>query len=229
MTRAELKTANRKRTASKEERQEQLIQATIRSVAGRGLSDTTMATVASEAGLSQGIINLHFQSKERLLIETLRYIADEYRQSWEKALNGADEAPAARLEALVMVDFRLPVCDRNKLAVWFAFWGESKSRPTYRQICAERDRAYRREMIQVCRALIEAGDYRGIDAETVAAGLSAMTSGLWLDMLTNPRSMSRQDGGDICRQFLATTFHRHFTPADPVAGHFADDRERKAS
>ena len=225
MTKAALNAASKKRTASKEERQEQLIQATIRSVAGRGLSDTTMATVSSEAGLSQGIINLHFQSKDRLLIETLRYIADEYRQTWKKALAGAGDSPARQLAALVAVDFRLPVCDRNKLAVWFAFWGESKSRPTYRQICAERDRAYRNEMVQVCEGLIEDGRYRGLDAETVAAGLSAMTSGLWLDMLTNPRSMSRQDAREICMQFLATTFDRHFTPAGPIV----EAEERRAS
>jgi TetR/AcrR family transcriptional repressor of bet genes len=215
----------KRRTASKEERQEQLIQATIRSVASRGLSDTTMATVASEAGLSQGIINLHFQSKERLLIETLRYIADEYRATWKKALRNVSNSPAARLEALVLIDFRLPICDRNKLAVWFAFWGESKSRPTYRKICAERDRAYRSEMIDACQALIDAGGYSGIDAESVAAGLSAMTAGLWLDMLTNPRSMSREDGRAICRQFLAATFNRHFASTDPAAGR----AQRKAS
>jgi TetR/AcrR family transcriptional repressor of bet genes len=215
----------KRRTASKEERQEQLIQATIRSVASRGLSDTTMATVASEAGLSQGIINLHFQSKERLLIETLRYIADEYRETWKRALRNVSNSPAARLEALVLIDFRLPICDRNKLAVWFAFWGESKSRPTYRKICAERDRAYRSEMIEACQALIDAGGYRGIDAESVAAGLSAMTAGLWLDMLTNPRSMSREDGRAICRQFLAATFNRHFASTDPAAGR----AQRKAS
>jgi TetR/AcrR family transcriptional repressor of bet genes len=206
------KTMN-KRTASKEQRQEQLILATIRSVASRGLADTTMATVSAEAGLSQGIINLHFRSKERLLVETLRYIADEYRRSWKKAVTGAGDSPARQLAALVMVDFRLPVCDRNKLAVWFAFWGESKSRPTYRQICAERDRAYRKELVQVCQSVIEEGGYATLDAETVAAGLSAMTSGLWLDMLTNPRSVSRQDGRQICMHFLATTFGRHFTRA----------------
>lgn len=225
MARTAQRATIKRRTASKEERQEQLIQATIRSVASRGLSDTTMATVASEAGLSQGIINLHFQSKERLLVETLRYIADEYRQAWKKALKLAGESPATRLEALVLIDFRLPVCDRNKLAVWFAFWGESKSRPTYRKICAERDRAYRSEMIEACQALIDAGGYSGVDAESVAAGLSAMTAGLWLDMLTNPRSMSREDGRAICRQFLAATFNRHFTTSDPAAGR----GERKAS
>ena len=38
-----------------------------------------MSTVAREAGLSQGIIKLHFQSVDRLLEETLRYVIDEYR------------------------------------------------------------------------------------------------------------------------------------------------------
>ena len=61
--------ARRRRTAPPAERREQLIAATIRCVANRGLADTTIATVAREAGLSQGIINLHFQSKERLLTE----------------------------------------------------------------------------------------------------------------------------------------------------------------
>jgi len=225
MAKAALKSTVRKRTASKEERQVQLIQATIRSVATRGLSDTTMATVASEAGLSQGIINLHFQSKERLLVETLRFIADEYRESWERALAGAGNFNANRMVALVEVDFRLPVCDRNKLAVWFAFWGESKSRPTYRQICAERDRAYRNEMIQVCQALIDEGGYRDVDPESVTSGLSAMSAGLWLDLLTSPRAVSRADCRRITMQFLATSFPAHFTPEGPIVR----DREKQAS
>jgi TetR/AcrR family transcriptional repressor of bet genes len=205
-----MKAAIKRRTAPKEERQQQLIQATIRSVASNGLSDTTMATVSREAGLSQGIINLHFQSKDRLLVETLRFLSEQYQSAWEKAVSKAGDAPADKLAAMVATDFKSPVCDRNKLAVWFAFWGESKSRPTYRKICALRDMAYRVEMMQVCEELVEKGGYQDIDASSVAAGLSAMTSGLWLDMLTNPRSMSRQRAKQICMFYLATTFPRHF-------------------
>jgi TetR/AcrR family transcriptional repressor of bet genes len=204
------KAAIRSRTAPKEERQQQLIQATIRSVARNGLSDTTMATVSREAGLSQGIINLHFQSKDRLLVETLRFLSGHYRSAWEKAVSKAGDAPADKLAAMVATDFKSPVCDRNKLAVWFAFWGESKSRPTYRKICALSDMAYRAEMVQVCQELVEMGGYEDIDAESVAAGLSAMTSGLWLDLLTNPRSMSREEARQICLSYLAITFPRHF-------------------
>jgi TetR/AcrR family transcriptional repressor of bet genes len=200
-----------KRTAPKEERQQQLIQATIRSVASNGLSDTTMATVSSEAGLSQGIINLHFKSKDRLLVETLRFLSEQYRQAWEKAISRAGDSPTDKLSAMVATDFKPPVCDRNKLAVWFAYWGESKSRPTYRKICALRDMAYRAEMVRVCEQLVEEGGYENIDAGIVSAGLSAMASGLWLDMLTNPRSMSRERARQICMSYLAITFPRHFS------------------
>jgi len=206
-----MKAALKKRTAPKEQRQQQLIQATIRSVASLGLSDTTMASVCREAGLSQGIINLHFQSKERLLIETLSFIAEEYRDAWETALRKVDGGPAEKLAALVAVDFKPPLCDRNKLAVWFAFWGESKSRPVYRKICAERDIAYRKELVAVCEELIKQGGYQGVVAETVAACLSTMSSGCWLDMLTNPRSMTREQARQICMSYLVTTFPRHFS------------------
>ena len=217
MARAALKTTNRKRTASKEERQEQLIQATIRSVASRGLSDTTMATVSSEAGLSQGIINLHFQSKQRLLVATLRHLADEYRAGWEQAVAKAGADPADRLAASVAADFAPLVCHRDKLAVWFAFWGESKSRPTYRRICAERDRTDREAIVTLCRALIRHGGYAGIDADTVAATLSAMTAGLWLDLLTRPRTIDRGQANAICTAYLAATFTRHFPRPEPGA------------
>ena len=66
-----------KRSVSAQVRRKQLIMATIKCIAQKGLSALTMADITTEAGLSQGIVNLHFQSKEKLLIETLRYISDE--------------------------------------------------------------------------------------------------------------------------------------------------------
>ena len=210
MSKVSLSAPSKKRTASKQQRQQQLIRATVQSVAKNGLSDTTMATVAKEAGLSQGIINLHFKSKERLLTETLRYIAEEYTSSWEKALKGAGSSPAEQLVALVEVDFKLPVCDRNKLAVWFAFWGESKSRPTYRKLCAARDIQYRNELAALCQQLIDEAGYQGIDAMGLATGLSAMTEGLWLDLLISPRSVTREQARNICLAYLERAFPRHF-------------------
>ena len=206
------KSAPKRRKASKEERRHQLIKATIRSVAKHGLSETTVATVAKEAKLSMGIINLHFQSKDRLLVETLRYVAEEYRSTWRAALEGIGSDPAVKLARLVEVDFDPGVCDRNKLAVWFAFWGESKSRPTYRQICAEHDRLYQDMMIDLCSQIVAEGPYPDINAASMAMGLSAMSEGLWLDLLVSPGTTNPEQAKGVYFAFLASLFPRHFEP-----------------
>ncbi len=205
-------TANSKRAASKEARRQQLIQATIRSIAKFGLSDTTIATVAREAQLSMGIVNLHFQSKQGLLIETLKSVADEYKDAWEKALTHAGPSNAEKLEALVNVDFCRAVCDRTKIAVWFAYWSETKSRPTYRKLCAERDRRYDRELSELVKALVAEGDYQALDVDMVTNAISAMSAGLWLDLLVDPRSMTRERARHSCRMFLCQLFPKHFQP-----------------
>ena len=203
--------ARKNRTEPKEKRRLQLIQATMRSIASHSLSETTVSTVSEEAGLSRGIISLHFQSKEKLLLETLVHVVDEYKVLWENALQSAGDSSAERLESLVNVDFHRSVCDRNKLAVWFAYWSETKSRPTYRKLCAERDREYDEVMLQLCTDIINEGAYEGIDAEMAARGLAALSEGLWLDMLVDPRKMSRKKALKISMAYLSHLFPRHFS------------------
>ncbi|MGH8243422.1 MAG: transcriptional regulator BetI [Steroidobacteraceae bacterium] len=200
----------KRRTAPPEERREQLILATIRSVADRGLADTTIATVAQEAGLSQGIVNLHFRSKDGLLTETLRYLADEYRSACEEAAAAGEVSPVAGLLAMVELDFRRGICSRDKLAVWFAFWGERRFRPTYRRLCAARDRSYDDMVRVICARLCAEGGYADVEPTLVADGLSALTDGLWLDLLVRPESMSRERARQIALSYLADAFPRHF-------------------
>ena len=203
------KPRTKRRTASKEVRQDQLIKATIRSIAKHGLSVTTIATVAKEAGLSQGIINLHFQSKERLLEETLSHIVDEYRIAWYKAFQTSGEITAEKLAAIAAVDFDRHICQRNKLAVWFAFWGESRSRFTYRKTCAESSREYKQLLTGLCEDIIKQGGYK-VQAKHVAIGLLALNSGLWLDMLISPTEMSAEQARKISLSYLRGVFPGHF-------------------
>ena len=209
MTQPAKKSRTKRRTASKEERQAQLIKATIRSIAKHGLSVTTMATVAKEAKLSQGIINLHFQSKDRLLEETLLYIVGEYRVVWHKALDEGARSASSKLAALAAVDFDQRICQRNKLAVWFAFWGESRSRSTYRRICTQSSQEYKRDLTRLCAEIVREGGYE-VHAEHVATGLLAINSGLWLDLLLTPAELDREQALEISLAYLAAVFPGHF-------------------
>jgi TetR/AcrR family transcriptional repressor of bet genes len=205
-----------RRQAAKERRRVELIKATINVVAKRGMASTKLSDVASEAGLSQGIVNLYFQSKEKLLFETLRYLADEYRNAWESVLRQAGPSATQRLARLVELDFKPQLCDWKKLAVWFSFWGEAKSRPTYMRLCRQRDHEYDTVLQELCKQIIADGNYANADADVIAASLAALTDGLWMDILLSHRSMTPAQARQISFAYLANVFPNHFSDRGPL-------------
>jgi len=200
-----------RRTASRERRRQQLIDATIKCIARNGMGSTSIGDVAREAGLSQGIINLHFESKENLLTETLRFVADEYKTRFNKTLEAAGPGAAEKLQALVELDLRPAIMNRQKIPVWFAFWGEVKSRPTYRKICDVRDQYYDEVFEELCATIIAEGGYRNISAASVAMVLTTMTNGMWVSYLINPRSFDRQAALRAASDLLHSFFPKHFS------------------
>jgi TetR/AcrR family transcriptional repressor of bet genes len=202
--------AKSSRTASRAERRQQLIDATMKCIARKGMGSTTLGDVAKEAGLSQGIVNLHFESKENLLKETLRTLANEYRHKFDKALNKSGPRPADKLRAIMEHDLRPSICNQRKLAIWFAFWGEVKSRPTYRRLCDEWDQYYDDVVAGLCAELIAEGDYQDVDAMTIANGLAAMTNGLWLSCLIGPKTWDRSEAEAVTMNYLQHVFPKHF-------------------
>lgn len=198
------------RTASREMRRQQLIDATIKCISRKGLGSITLGDVAKMAGLSQGIVNLHFNSKENLLNETLRYLSQEYRSRFAQVLERSPPSAAEKLLALMEMDLGPAICDRRKLAVWFAFWGEVKAVPTYQKICEAHDLSYSAQLIELCQTIIDEGGYRDIDAETVTDALSAMTDGLWLSYLISPRTFDRETALNAVYSYLRAVFPEHY-------------------
>jgi TetR/AcrR family transcriptional repressor of bet genes len=203
----------RGRKASKETRQLQLIEATIDSLAKRGYSDTTMADVADGAGLSRGIVNFHFESKEKLLVATLQHMYDEYAAHWRNALHKAGEDAAQQLQALVAADFDRAVCNKRKLAAWCAFWGEAKSRPTYQALSGARDRAYQGTIVALCERLKAEAGYAYEPVE-IALALSALLEGLWLRLMMGAQDVTRESALKAANAFLASAFPRHYRPTE---------------
>lgn len=203
----------RGRKASKETRRQQLIEATIDSLAKRGYAETTLADVADGAGLSRGIVNFHFESKENLLIATLQFMADEYGAHWSAALEKAGDSAASRLWALVAADFDRKICTKRKLAAWCAFWGEAKSRPTYQALCGARDVKYQDTFISLCAELKAEAGY-GYDAETIALSLGAMMEGLWFRLMMGD-GLTREKAHAASIEYLVSVFPGHMTHQGP--------------
>jgi TetR/AcrR family transcriptional repressor of bet genes len=202
------------RIERKEATRLQILLATIDMIAEGGLSDLTLTKITDKANVSRGLVNFHFDHKEKLLVDTLRHLTEEYRASWQRAIASAGPDPAARLLALVNNDFHSSICNRRKVAVWFAFRGESRSRPTYLDVCNQADDEFVAMVTGVFEALKAEGGY-GFDSRRAANGLGALVEGLWLDCLMYPDDFRREDAIATALLFLHALMPKHFPDGGP--------------
>lgn len=208
------------RAEIKEIRRTQLIEATIDMIARRGFAALTLADIAKAAHLSSGIVNFYFHSKEELLVATLRHLAATYERFIEQAVGQAGDEPAEQFAAIIEADFDPRIASRKHVTVWYAFWGEARWRPEYLEICAEISERFFLQTRALCAAIAERGGYRDLDLDAIARAFNAMSDGLWLELLTNPKTFSRENGRRASYAFLASVFPQEFAlrarPPQPV-------------
>lgn len=196
--------------AAKEVRRKQLIDATMRAIGRYGYASLTLTHVAGEAGLSPGIVNFYFKSKDQLLIATLENIAEEYNAFWQAAISKGRVSPAAGLEAMIEADFHSSVCNPEKVSVWYAFWAESRNNAAYNELVSRLEEEYLVQTVALCARIIAEGGYDDVDPHHAAAGLNAMIDGLWFDCLMAPASFDKQSAKNTCLAYLASVFPGHF-------------------
>ena len=197
------------RVANKQSSNLKLISSAIKSISEKGINETTMSDVSQGAGLSQGIVNFHFKSKELLLIETLKFISNEYLQSFQNCLKKSGLDPCKQIIAIINNDFSKKICSRDKIALWFTFFSEVKFKPAYHQICKQRDLYYQKMTENIFRELIKLEKSK-ISLTNVSNGLQALVMGLWLDQLVDPDTFKRKKAKEICFNFIKSNFPKQF-------------------
>jgi AcrR family transcriptional regulator len=85
-----------------------------------GLAQVRMASIARTAGVSAGLLHYHFDTKELLFGEVLRYSHEVSAELNQRALSGAGEGPAERLSSFL--DRCLP-SDEQRADEWL-LWQE---------------------------------------------------------------------------------------------------------
>lgn len=201
------------RKATRDVRRQQLIDATIRVLGQKGFAALTVADVAKTAGLSAGIVIFHFTSKDGLLAEVLRYLAEDFRQNWQRAIAAAGPAPADRLEALLMSDFGEDVCSPDRLAAWLAFWAETQGRPVYDEICSAMDAERMDTTRALCSEIIVQNGY-ALDPAMTALNIEGLSDGLWFRLATRGPGYANRVTSDgarrAMRSALGVFFPRQF-------------------
>ena len=204
------------RATAKAERRQQLIDATIQCIAKHGLSGTTIAKVSGLAGTSVGLAHFHFKSKERLLEAVIEHLSAEYRALWLCRNQDPALSSTERLMAIVESRFEAKVCDRKKLAVVFAFYGDASARAIYRKVVGDQDDERLDATVAILKLMIEEGGYTGIDPQEVGLAIEAMYDGLFLNMLLYPSEFRRLSCKARALSVLSAVLPKHFQAVDRI-------------
>ena len=201
---------HRPRTAPKAVRRTQLIEATIECIAERGISGTTMAQVTRRAGLSVGIVSLHFESKDNLLTSTLAHLSEEVRATWAEIAGTQDLDAVEKLGQIALASFDPGIFTPTKVAVWFAFFGEAQYRQFYRESVEGYDDERGDVLRAICGEIIDASDDDNRDPSCITDAIECFSDGLWLNAIVYPDEFTRDYCVAQMRSFLATQFPAHF-------------------
>jgi len=187
-----------------------IIDATIKTIARHGFASVSVTRLMRYSGLSRGMVNLYFTSKETLLLEVLKYLARTYRQSWQMALASAGSKAKERLWAIIEHDINRSDVDRDSLVAWLSYRGEAISKPSYRPYCDPRDARFYRAVHDACVDIVAEGGY-SIRSHDAALAIVYLLEGLWIDWAISPRRFRLAEARMICAVTLHGFFPRHFS------------------
>lgn len=177
-------------------RRKLLIEATTRSIARYGYSGTTVERICAEGGVSRGLINHHFGSKEELILQAYKALCDDWTAHTLDGMNDSND-PAEALRSCIEKNFDPKTFNTDSLRTWLGFWSAIPKSPKLTKL----DRALYKVDLMVYQSVFERLAQKRkiqLNAQRQAVGLMAMIAGLWLQAALDPKSFSVNEGMTTC-------------------------------
>ena len=102
-----------------DERREQIAHAACQVVAKAGFENATVARIARAAGYTTGMVAHYFESKQQIILASLRLILHRIEQRLTQGERAGSDLLTVLSESLPIDETRLAEC-----AFWTAFWGQ---------------------------------------------------------------------------------------------------------
>jgi AcrR family transcriptional regulator len=180
---------------SAQQRRQELIQAGIVCLGKGGMSAFTIDQICKQAGVSRGLINHHFKSKEELLVciyaDMTNHLVEEFP--------AAD--PGQMLAWIIETSFDELAFDRSGLRAWLSIWGEVATNQVLNSLHQSR---YNKYKARIENALVGIARLQGLNlaADSVARQLIALIDGLWLEYCLHSEGFSLAAAKTDCYRFL---------------------------
>jgi len=201
-------------------RRRQVAEAVERLIAERGLDAVTVAKAATEAGVSVGLVQHYFASKDDLLRYAYTQVTERVLARALRRAEHIDQHLGSIRRALrESLAERLPLDDerRTEWRVLFAFTARAVDRPDLAEVRNQTETAIRTRLAQAITNGKECGEVpTGTDPDAAAAGILATVEGLGLHIYLDPTAVPESTA--------LTELDRQLAGVLPGECHHHDDR-----
>ena len=195
-------------------RRKQIVDTAIRTIAARGYSQTSLAEIAREAGISKGVISYHFEGKGDLIEAILARLMHE-PAVYIKGLVDAHVLSADKVRAYIAANFEFAKSHRNHLLALVDLWGSRDSSEGRSRFDSEAYGPSRRYLSRILETGQERGELGPLEAKTMASVIQAAIDGVLLQWAFDPDAVDL----DACREEIQ----------EMITGHVAARRTEPAN
>jgi TetR/AcrR family transcriptional repressor of bet genes len=190
-------------------RKQQLINATLESVAQYGLQNTTIITISRIAGLSSGIISHYFGGKQELIEATVKHLLEQLKLALLERISQKHLGAAERLKMIIEANFTQLQRSAPATKTWLSFWAQSMHQPGLARLQHINSNRLYSNLLFSFRQLLP--DDLAIAASKQTA---AMIDGFWLRSALSPRPENEfKQAEKLCKKFI-----------DDLIKHYGDNK-----
>lgn len=194
------------RVADHAGRRRQVVEATIRVMAARGAEGATVADVASEAGVSSGLVQRYFHTKDAMLLLTFEHLAaglvERLGRSW--AVEGSMRE---RMRRCLLEFLPLDAERTAEVRVYVAFCGRAVSSEALRRVQAASYAALRASFAEAVMDGQRCGDIApDRDPFVEGTALWSFIDGLTLQMAADPAGVGAAEASRLVDRQLDHLF-----------------------
>lgn len=212
-------------TANNEARRTQMLHAAAELIGERGFGDTRIADVARRAKASSALVIYYFGTRERLLVDALRYSEENFYAAAKEMLT---EVPSARERLSLLVHWTCVPETAGDIhgawGLWFDLWSQAYRHPEVKQDRVELDGKWRNLIVDVVRAGQADGDIGNVDARAFALTFAALLDGLSIQVALDDPEIDPDTAYTIAMGFA----ERELGLAQPAAPAAPAVKRRKA-
>jgi TetR/AcrR family fatty acid metabolism transcriptional regulator len=185
-------------------KQAHLIRSAYKVMGEKGLSHLSLQDVADEAGVSKAILPYYFDSKENLILLTMRWVLARVAQRIREAIDEVETAEG-KVSAMVDAIFVSPESNRRFYLVFFDFLGYAARNDRFADVGATFHEICNGLYAEVIRVGQEEGVFHKRDAREGATVVRALVDGLFTQWVQDRSwEKSHAECREVCKRSILT-------------------------